>query len=420
MEYQPHAHLLPQRNDTQVERATAFGKEAIGITGSAIVAGVSGYKDIGKGAATTLLFKAGGFSLLVTFVSAVVLMHFQMHQPPAAPRSRCADLSSAVLVSLTGVLLVATNGMFVALMDRDNDTMLVILVLPVVLVLGMLAGADLPPTEGAVTAAAVAQDEAYEEAMKSSAELATFGATAAFAIEGALILGYLKYPSSLDGCGRSPPAQVDLAVASFASTVSVLAMAATALPVRTLFPSARARAVAVAGHLNRAMLAALVSMATILAVEFLQWWFMLSLLPEAIAVALNVAIMAWTTEGGANVVDGSVEAAAAAASAGARERRAKGFRAVATTSFTLMAGTYAVYLGQKKYDVYLRAAMLVMLTAVVSSLRQMLRPFGRSRARGWWAVAAGAVSLVFPGLALVIAIPLFVKIFVHFYFGHVN
>lgn len=251
MENQPHAHLLPQRNDTQVERATAFGKEAIGITGSAIVAGVSGYKDIGKGAATTLLFKAGGFSLLVTFVSAVVLMHFQMHQPPAAPRSRCADLSSAVLVSLTGVLLVATNGMFVALMDRDNDTVLVILVLPVVLVLGMLAGADLPPTEGAVTAAAVAQDEAYEEAMKSSAELATFGATAAFAIEGALILGYLKYPSSLDGCGRSPPAQVDLAVASFASTVSVLAMAATALPVRTLFPSARARAVAVAGHLNR-------------------------------------------------------------------------------------------------------------------------------------------------------------------------
>lgn len=85
-----------------------------------------------------------------------------------------------------------------------------------------------------------------------------------------------------------------------------------------------------------------------------------------------------------------------------------------------MAGTYAVYLGQKKYDVYLRAAMLVMLAAVVSSLRQMLRPFGRSRARGWWAVAAGAVSLVFPGLALVIAIPLFVKIFVHFYFGHVN
>uniref|UniRef100_A0A0E0DSW7 Uncharacterized protein n=1 Tax=Oryza meridionalis TaxID=40149 RepID=A0A0E0DSW7_9ORYZ len=412
MENQAHAHLLPQRNDTQVERATAFGKEAIGITGSAIVAGVSGYKDIGKGAATTLLFKAGGFSLLVTFVSAVVLMHFQMHLPPAAPRSRCADLSSAVLVSLTGVLLVATNGMFVALMDRDNDTVLVILVLPVVLVLGMLAGADLPPTEGAVTAAAVAQDEAYEEAMKSSAELATFGATAAFAIEGALILGYLKYPS-LDGCGRSPPAQVDLAVASFASTVSVLAMAATALPVRTLFPSARARAVAVAGHLNRAMLAALVSMATILAVEFLQWWLMLSLLPEAIAVALNVAIMARTTERAAAAAGDGDEA-------GGRERMAKGFRAVATMSFTLMAGTYAVYLGQKKYDVYLRAAMLVMLAAVVSSLRQMLRPFGRSRARGWWAVAAGAVSLVFPGLALVIAIPLFVKIFVHFYFGHVN
>ncbi|KAF0917652.1 hypothetical protein E2562_021161 [Oryza meyeriana var. granulata] len=412
-------HLLPLRreqqqpNDPQVERATAFGKEVIGITGSAIVAGVSGYKDIAKG--VSLLFRAGGFSLLITFVSAVVLMHFQMHLPPGARHSRCTDLSSTVLVSLTSVLLVATNGMFVALMNKDN-TVPVILVLPVVLVLGMRAGADFPPGD-----AAAAQEEAYEEAMKSNAELASFGATAAFAIEGALLLGYLKYPS-LNGCS---PTQVDLAVASFASTVSVLAMTVTALPVRTLFPSAQARLVAVAVHLKCAMLAALISMSMILAVEFLQWWFMLSLFPEAIAVALNVAIMAWT-EGGATVAAGhggaNVDSGEAAA-AGTRERMAKGFRTVATMNFTLMAGTYAVYLGHKKYDVYLRAAMFVMLAAIVSSLRQMLRPFeldGLPRARGWWAVAVGAVSLVFPGLALVIAMPLLVKIFVHFYFGNVN
>uniref|UniRef100_J3M845 Uncharacterized protein n=1 Tax=Oryza brachyantha TaxID=4533 RepID=J3M845_ORYBR len=413
----PQAHpprREPQHNDPQVERATAFGKEVIGITGSAIVAGVSGYKDIAKG--VSLLFKAGGFSLLITFVLAVVLMHFQMHLPPGALHSRCTDLSTAVLVSLTSVLLVATNGMFVALMNKDDTTVVVILVLPVVLVLGMLAGADMPPGD----AAAVAQDEAYEETMKSNGELASFGATAAFAIEAALILGYLKNPLP-DGCGSSAP-QVDLAVASFASTVSVLAMTVTALPVRTLFPSAKARLVAVVGQLKCAMLAALISTAMILAVEFLQWWFMLSLLPEAIAIALNVTIMAWTegrAAAAATTIDGADEAEAAAG--GTRERTVKVFRNVATMSFTLMACTYAVYQGQKKYDVYLRAAMLVMLAAVVSSLRQMLRPFELDlpRARGWCAAAVGAVSLVFPGLALVFAVPLLVKIFVR-YFGHVN
>ncbi|KAL5203004.1 hypothetical protein ABZP36_013956 [Zizania latifolia] len=425
MEINHQAQLLPpvqsprrvqEPSDPQVERTTAFGKEVIVITGSTIIAGVSGYKDIAKG--VSLLFKACGLSLLITFVSAVILMHFQLHLPPGARHSRCTDLSSATLVLLTGVLLIATNGMFVVLMNKDN-TVLLILVLPVVLVLGMLAGADSPPGDAAQGTAE--QDEAYEEAMKRNAELAAFGATAAFAIEGALILGYLKYPS-LDGSGHS---QVDVAVSFVASTVSVVAMAITALPVRALFPSAQARLVAVIGRLNRAMLAALISMAMVLAVEFLQWWFLLSLLPEAIAGTLNVAIMAWSGDGGGAVashgggsVDGGDEAAVT------RERMTKVFKTVATISFTLMACTYAVYLGHKKHDVYLRAAMVVMLAAILSSLRQMLRPFpfelDLPRARGWWAVAVGAISLVFPGLALLIAAPLLVKIFVHFYFGHVN
>ncbi|KAF0921435.1 hypothetical protein E2562_006998 [Oryza meyeriana var. granulata] len=80
--------------------------------------------------------------------------------------------------------------------------------------------------------------------MKSNAELASFGATPAFAIEGALVLG----------------------------------------PASSRWPAT--------SRLECAMLAALVSMAMILAVKFLQWWFMLSLLPKAIAVALNVATMA--------------------------------------------------------------------------------------------------------------------------------
>lgn len=402
---------VQESNPAEAERATAFGKEVIGITGSAIMAGISGYKDIAKG--VSLLFKAGGFSLLLTFISGVILMNFQLHLPSGGWHTRCTDLSSAVLVSLTSVLLMATNAMFVALMNKD-DTVLVILVLPVVLVVGMLAGADVraDTAQGTAAAAAAEQDEAYEAAMKSNAELASFGATVAFAIEGVVILGYLKYPS-FAGCSHS---QVDLAVSFFASTVSVLAMTITALPVRALFPSARARLVAVVNHLKCAMLAALISIAMIFAVEFLDWWFMLSLIPEVIAGTLNVTIMAWREDGGG--VPGPRGPGAGDGEAEGRERVVKVFKAVATMSFTLMAGTYAVYLGHTKYDVYLRAAMLVMLAAIVSSLRQMLRPFELDlpRARGWCAVAIGAVSFVFPGLALVIAGPLLVKIFVHFYF----
>ncbi|KAG8068318.1 hypothetical protein GUJ93_ZPchr0005g15987 [Zizania palustris] len=413
-------HRVQEPSDPQGERTTAFGKEVIGITSSAIIAGVSGYKDIAK-VASLQLFKAAGFSLLITFASAVIMTQFQMHLPPGARHNRCADLSSAILVFLTSVLLIATSGTCVVLMNKDN-TVLLILVLPVVLVLGMLADADSPPGDAAKGTAG--QDEAYEEAMERNAELASFGATVAFATEGALILGYLKYPSLDGGCYS----QVDLAVSFFASTVSVVAMAITALPVRTLFPSAQARLVVVIGRLNRAMLGALISMAMVLAVEFLQWWFILSLLPEAIVGTLNVAIMgfmAWSGDGegsvashGGGSVDGGDEAAVT------RERMAKVFKTVATISFTLMACTYAVYLGHNKHDVYLRSAMVVMLAAILSSLRQMLRPFpfelDLPRATGWWPVAVGAVSLVFPGLALLIAVPLLVKISVHFYFDHVN
>ncbi|KAL5203079.1 hypothetical protein ABZP36_014031 [Zizania latifolia] len=429
MEINHRAQLLPpvqsprrvqEPNDPQVERTTAFGKVVIGITSSAIIAGVSGYKDIAK-VASLQLFKAAGFSLLITFASAVIMTQFQMHLPPGARHNRCTDLSSAILVLLTSVLLIATSGMFVVLMNKDN-TVLLILVLPVVLVLGMLAGADSPPGDAAKDTAE--QDEAYEEAMERNAELASFGATVAFATEGALILGYLKYPSLDGGCHS----QVDLAVSFFASTVSLVAMAITALPLRTLFPSAQARLVAVIGRLNRAMLGALISMAMVLAVEFLQWWFTLSLLPEVIAGTLNVAItgfMAWSGDGegaiashGGGSVDGSDKAAVT------REWMDKVFKTVATTSFTLMACTYAVYLGHKKHDVYLRAAMAVMLAAILSSLRQMLRPFSFEldllRARGSWPVVIKAFSLLIPGLALMIAVPLFVKISVHFYFDHVN
>jgi len=93
------------------------------------------------------------------------------------------------------------------------------------------------------------------------------------------------------------------------------------------------------------------------------------------------------------------------------------FRIVAAVGFSLMTGLYGAFLGTDHYSVYLKAAMFILLLAVLSSLSRLAIPLDLPEVGGAGALEMGIAGIVvaFPAPALVAAIPLVLKVFLDLY-----
>ncbi|CAO2177733.1 unnamed protein product [Urochloa humidicola] len=156
-------------------------------------------------------------------------------------------------------------------------------------------------------------------------------------------------------------------------------------------------------RLRHAVLAALAMMALVVSVEFLEGFIVLSFCPEAIALVLYYAVEFFSREGrGENLpwLDFA-------------------FRIVATVGFSLMTGLYlyAAFLGTDHYSVYLKAAMFILLLAVLSSLSRLAIPLDVPGVGVAGAVEVGiaGIAVAFPAAALLAAIPLVLKVFLDLY-----
>ncbi|OEL35254.1 hypothetical protein BAE44_0003728 [Dichanthelium oligosanthes] len=89
------------------------------------------------------------------------------------------------------------------------------------------------------------------------------------------------------------------------------------------------------------------------------------------------------------------------------------FQVIATVGFTLMTGLYAAFLGTDHYSAYLKAAIFVLLLAVLPSLGRLWAQLHVPQRGGLVGIAG--LLFFYPALAVLAAIPLVLMVFVELY-----
>ncbi|KAF0923654.1 hypothetical protein E2562_006634 [Oryza meyeriana var. granulata] len=347
---------------SESDRIKVFYQTVLSAIVVFIVAALSGYKDMKPLYSATnhkkdhlsSLLVIEGFCMIATFICAAVLMMYEFYTyHHDRPRGRRRCRDLTVLVAVTGAMLVATDTILVVITNRDNAVFAVLFV-PVLLLVGAA---------------------------------------------GTIAFGYLKTTEKKGK--RDPP--LDLVVCYAASTVCLIVMTVCAMPLALLPEEKRKVLVGIIGKLRHVLLASLAFMALVVSVEFLDGFVVLSVWPEAVALVLYYSTLfcAGRQPGGG---------------VGSRPWIEFFFRVVATVGFTLMAGLYAAFLGTDHYSVYLKAAMFVLLMAVLSSLSRLAIPVHMPDIEGAvLELGVAGVALAFPAVALLVACPLVLKAFVDLY-----
>ncbi|CAO2195100.1 unnamed protein product [Urochloa humidicola] len=349
-----------------------------------IMAALSSYKNTTSHSKAHLrsLLVAGSFLVFMTFLCAMILMMFDivLYQR-GRRRGRRWFLVLNILVVVTGTMLIVADTILVIVTNRKYMVLSVsVILVPVMALIGVVARAgawmeeQLNPTLGS---------SRCEAAMKGTIDVATIGTIVSFTLQGTVIFGYLKAPGG-NQAKRDPP--LDLIACYATSTFSVIVMMLCATPLARLPDDMLKVLISVVMKLRHLVVIALVMMALVVAVEFLDGFIVLSFFPEAVAVVLYYAVEFFS----------------------AREPRGESsphdfaFRIVATAGFTVMTGLYGAFLGTDHYSVYLKAAMFILLLAVLSSLSRLAIPLHVPDVGG----AVALMALAFPAMAFLSACPL--------------
>ena len=386
---------------SESERIKTFYQTILSVLVVFIVAALSGYKDIKELYSTTNhkkvhlsnLLVAEGLLLIMTFLCAVVLMMFEFFVYQYGRQGRSWYRVVTILVAVTGTMLIAANTVLVIITNRNNTAFSVVLAPVLVLVsVAVRTGAWMEEERSATLGSR------YDMVMKGTFDMATIGTMASFALQGTVAFGYLKTPDNNQGKGDPP---LDLAVCFATSTFSLVMMMICAMPLVLLPANMLEDLIRVVERLRHVVLAALAVMALVVSVEFLEGFVVLSVCPEAVALVLYYAVEFFSRE----------------ARGGSLPWLDFAFRIVAAVGFSLMAGLYGAFLGTDHYSVYLKAAMFILLLAVLSSLSRLAIPLDLPEVGAAEAVEMGIASIVvaFPAAALVAAIPLVLKVFLDLY-----
>ncbi|EEE55603.1 hypothetical protein OsJ_03916 [Oryza sativa Japonica Group] len=340
--------LQMQVTKKTLKRVISLAETFIAIATGILAAAFSAGKDVHL---HRHVLAAGGCFLVVTYLSALLLIYMKLFLSDHRRLRRWHVRSLQLLCVTSGASLVATNSLLLVLIGEGNG-LLSLNLLPVQGIVGVLAY-HATPTEGS------ARDEAFEAQVKSARKVALFAAATAFAVQTTLVFGAFSNAALQAMGGR----RLDLSVSFLASALSVFLVVATCMPLGFRNQGARDK---------------------VLSIEFLGGAAALALFPE-----ITVAAMYYAMEVLPTVV-------------------------VATFGFGMLGAAYAALFGTPEYDLYTKALAFTLLTAVVSSLGRVAGPLCNAQRDKSSAAWVTFLSSILPIVEMLVAVPLAAKVMVDF------
>jgi len=384
----------PPKNDPEEEpkqatnrilkRTSSFAQGTIATATGFLTAAFSVRKD-------ALLHRhilvAGGCFLVIAYLSALLLVYLKLFLSGHRQLHKGHIRFIQVLCIIGGAALVATNSLLLLLISEDS-ILLSLNLLPIQGLIGILAY-HATPTEDSM------RDEAFEAGIKSGRKVALFATATAFAVQTTLLFGYLNN-SSFRALGH----RFDLSVSFLASAFSVFLVVATCMPLGYRTSAARDKVLSLVRYLKDAVIALLAVTALTIAKEFLGGDTVLALFPEITVAAMYYAVNLFTDDtaeqGQREIAENKMEMLPTAV--------------VATFGFGMLGAAYAALLGTPEYDMYTKALVFTLLSAVVSSLGRVAGPLCSPRRDKNAAACVVFLSNILPIVEMLVAVPLAAKV----------
>jgi hypothetical protein len=234
--------------------------------------------------------------------------------------------------------------------------------------------------------------------IKSGRKVALFASGAAFAVQTALVCGYLNNACfQAAGVGGH---RLDVSVSFLASLLGVFLVVATCMPLGYATEAARDRVLAMLRCLKDAVLALLALTAATLGQEFLGGYAVLALFPEFAVAAMYYAVTLRSDGQQGDAEEHKMDLLVTGV--------------VATFGFAMLGTAYAALLGTPEYGVYTKALVFTLLAAVMSSLARVAGPLcgiRRNKNAAAWVVFLGNIL---PVVEMLVAVPLAAKVVIDF------
>ncbi|XP_072968376.1 uncharacterized protein [Typha angustifolia] len=372
--------------EAKLMRIIFFSYTVSAIFWGLLMAAFPAYQNINQPFSTPIYV---GFILFVsTVLSAYILMKYsfnQLKRNPIAPNR----LVFIALISISGVLLLVSNGLLLVLVNQRN-AVLATLLLPVIVILGILVnGGTSTRTTTDHDHPNIADLEAYELEIKTTFDLSLFINLTAFGLQIGTIFAYLKnFPNQ-----AHPHPRLDLSVSFLTSTLAVFSMMVTSMPLAFNRSIMRDGLVAILKPLRYVMLALLGSSAFVLSTAFLDGITVLAFFPEFIASVAYFAI---------EFRRGSPDAASPAGGVlfGAvnfKKELDQIFRGSTTANFAMLSVLYAVYMGGEGRSVFFKAFVFFVVSAIIAGLSRIALAL-KSPETESWAKAMELLTFFSPGL----------------------
>jgi hypothetical protein len=330
---------------------------------------------------------AGGCFLVIAYLSALLLVYLKLFLSGHRQLHKGHIRFIQFLCIIGGAALVATNSLLLLLISEDS-ILLSLNLLPIQGLIGILAY-HATPTEDSM------RDEAFEAGIKSGRKVALFATATAFAVQTTLLFGYLNN-SSFRALGH----RFDLSVSFLASALSVFLVVATCMPLGYRTSAARDKVLSLVRYLKDAVIALLAVTALTIAKEFLGGDTVLALFPEITVAAMYYAVNLFTDDtaeqGQREIAENKMEMLPTAV--------------VATFGFGMLGAAYAALLGTPEYDMYTKALVFTLLSAVVSSLGRVAGPLCSPRRDKNAAACVVFLSNILPIVEMLVAVPLAAKV----------
>ncbi|KAL6853586.1 hypothetical protein ACP4OV_019615 [Aristida adscensionis] len=369
-----------------LKRSTSLAQGSIATATGILTAAFSVGKDV---VLHRHVLVAGGCFLVVAYLSALLLVYMKLFMSEHRQLHTWHVRVLQLLCVTSGAALVATNSLLLLLIG-DGNALLSLNLLPIQGLVAVLAYHATPTADSL-------GDEAFEAGIKSGRKVALLASATAFAVQTALVVGYLNNSSfrALGGGGG----RFDIAVSFLASALSVFLVVATCMPLGFRTQAERDTVLSVVRYLKDAVVAVLAVTAVTLGQEFLGGDAVLALFPEVAVAAMCYAVTLLADGGAARDQPGAADKTELLPTA-----------VVATFGFGMLGAAYAALRGTPEYDVYTKALVFALLSAVVSSLGRVAGPLcspRRGKGAAAWVVF---LSNILPIVEMLVAVPLAAKV----------
>jgi len=377
-----------QATNKILKRTTSFAQGTIATATGFVTAGFSVHKDV-------LLHRhvlvAGGCFLVIAYLSALLLVYLKLFLSGYRQLHKGHIRFIQFLCVISGAALIATNSLLLVLI-REGNFLLSLNLLPIQGLIGVLAY-HATPTEDSM------RDEAFDAGIKSGRKVALFATATAFAVQTTLLFGYLSN-SSFRALGH----RFDLSVSFLASALSVFLVVATCMPLGYKSEASRDKVLSLVRYLKDAVIALLAVTAVTIGKEFLGGDTVLALFPEITVAAMYYAV---------NLFSDETPELGRQRDAAEHKMEILPAAVVATFGFGMLGAAYAALLGTPEYDMYTKALVFTLVSAVMSSLGRVAGPLCSPRRDKNAAACVVFLSNILPIVEMLVAVPLAAKVVIN-------